>query len=72
MTAGNACGINDGAAALVLMSAKEARQARAEAAGAHRLLGAGRRRSEDHGLGADPGLAHGAEEGRLDASATST
>ncbi len=49
MTAGNASGINDGAAALVLMSAEEAPSARLDAAGADRLLGDGRRRSGDHG-----------------------
>ncbi len=57
VTAGNASGINDGAAALVLMTAEEAAKRGHQAAGAHRLLGDRRRRSEDHGLGADPGLA---------------
>ena len=42
VTAGNASGINDGAAAVVLMTAEEARAARPQAAGAHRLLGDGR------------------------------
>ena len=49
MTAANASGINDGAAAVILMSAKEAAEARPRAAGAHRLLGPCRRRSGDHG-----------------------
>ncbi|MGY4347670.1 acetyl-CoA acetyltransferase family protein [Bradyrhizobium sp. GM7.3] len=66
VTAGSASGINDGAAAVVLMTAKQCRQGRQEAARAHRVLGAGGRRSEDHGLGPDPGLACRAEEGRLE------
>ncbi|MEZ5825283.1 MAG: acetyl-CoA C-acyltransferase [Geminicoccaceae bacterium] len=49
VTAGNASGINDGAAALVVMSADGAKKARSEAAGADRQLGRGRRRSLDHG-----------------------
>ena len=55
VTAANASGINDGAAALVLMSAGEAKRARPEAAGPHRLLGARRRRAGDHGHRSDPG-----------------
>ena len=42
------------------------RQARQDAAGPHRVLGACRRRSGDHGHRPDPGLARGAEEGRLE------
>ena len=42
------------------------RRARDRAAGPHRLLGERRRRSQDHGHGAHSGLAHGAEEGRLE------
>ena len=38
VTAGNASGLNDGAAALVVMSASEAARARAHAARTHRLL----------------------------------
>ena len=49
VTAGNASGINDGAAAVVLMSADEAQRRGLEPLGADRLLGAGRRRSGDHG-----------------------
>ena len=64
VTAGNASGINDGAAAVVLMSAKEA-EARHRAPGAHRLLGDRGRRSGDHGHGPDPGQPRGPEEGRL-------
>ena len=66
VTAGNASGINDGAAALVLMTRRRSRAARPEAARAHRVLGARRRRSRDHGHGPDPGLAEGAGEGRLE------
>ncbi len=57
VTAGNASGINDGAAALVLMSAENAARARRHPAGPHRVLGDCRRRSVDHGHGSDPGLA---------------
>ena len=45
VTAGNASGINDGAAAVVLMTEAEAVAPRHHAAGAHRLLGDRRRRS---------------------------
>ena len=72
VTAANASGINDGAAAVVLMTASEAAKRGQDAARAHRLLGARRRRSGDHGHGPDPGLARGAEEGRLEGRATST
>ena len=66
VTAANASGINDGAAAVVLMKASEAAKARQEGARPHRVVGACRRRSGDHGHRPDPGLARGAEEGRLD------
>ena len=72
VTAGNASGINDGAAALVLMTAAEAEEARPHAARPHRLLGDRRRRSGDHGHGPDPGLPQGAREGRLEGVRTST
>ena len=49
VTAGNASGINDGAAALVVMSAAEADRARPEAAGPHRRLRHRRRRSGGDG-----------------------
>ena len=49
MTAANASGINDGGAAVVLMTAEDARAARHRAARPHRLLGDGRRRPGDHG-----------------------
>ena len=57
VTAGNASGINDGAAALVVMSAEEARAPRPQAARAHRVLRDRRRRSGADGHGADPVLA---------------
>ena len=38
MTAGNASGLNDGAAAVVVMTREEGRPARPQAAGAHRQL----------------------------------
>ncbi len=66
VTAASASGINDGAAAVVLMKASGSRQARQDAARAHRVVGAGRRRSGDHGHRADPGLARRAQESRLE------
>ncbi len=53
MTAGNASGINDGAAALVIMDGGRGACARLDAAGAHRFLGDSRGRSGAHGLGPD-------------------
>jgi acetyl-CoA C-acetyltransferase len=71
VTAGSASGINDGAAAVVLMTAKQAaKEARVKPLAAS-CRGPGRRRSQDHGHRPDPGLAQGAEEGRLEASAIS-
>ena len=49
VTAGNASGINDGAAAVVLMTRRGGQAPRHQAAGAHRLLGDGRGRSGGHG-----------------------
>ena len=66
VTAANASGINDGAAAVVLMKASRGGQARQDAARAHRVVGARRRRSGDHGHRPDPGVARGAQEGRLE------
>ena len=60
VTAANASGINDGAAAVVLMKAARGGQARQDAARPHRVLGACRRRSGDHGHRPDPGVARGA------------
>ena len=66
VTAGNASGLNDGAAAVVLMTAEEAEKRGHRAARPHRLLRDRRRRSLDHGHRPDPGLAPGAREGRLE------
>jgi acetyl-CoA C-acetyltransferase len=66
VTAGNASGINDGAAALVVMSAKKAASLGPQAAGAHRgvrHLGPGPRH---HGHGPGPGFAQGAAARRLE------
>ena len=65
VTAGNASGINDGAAVAVLMS--EAEAARRGVTPLARIVswGHGWRRSGDHGLWPDPGLAQGAAEGWL-------
>jgi hypothetical protein len=65
VTAGNASGINDGAAAVVLMSAEEAKK-RGIKPLARIGLGHRRRRSGDHGHGPDPGQPQGAGEGRLE------
>ena len=54
VTAGNSCPLNDGAAAVLVMSAEKADAARPEAAGAHRrLLGRGHPPG-DHGPRPDP------------------
>ena len=49
VTAGNASGINDGAAAIVMMEKGAARQSRPETDGAAGVVRPGRRRSENHG-----------------------
>ncbi|MGY4328903.1 acetyl-CoA C-acetyltransferase [Bradyrhizobium sp. LB7.2] len=66
VTAGSASGINDGAAVVVLMTAKQAAKEGKTPLARIVSLGAGGRRSEDHGLWPDPGLARRAEEGRLE------
>ena len=66
VTAGNASGINDGAAAVILMSAKEAEARKLKPLARIVSWAQRRRRSGDHGLGPDPGLARGAQEGRLE------
>ena len=65
VTAGNASGINDGAAVAVVMSAEEARKRGVTPLGEDRVLGDGGRRSVHHGHRSDPVLAQGAQEGRL-------
>ena len=67
VTAGNASGINDGAAAVVLMTAEEAEQARPCPAGPHRVLG--QPAGVDPaimGTGPIPAVAQGAGAGRLE------
>ncbi len=66
VTAANASGINDGAAALVLMTRERSQEARAEAAREDQILGPGRRRSQGDGLRSHSGVAQGAREGRLE------
>ena len=60
VTAGNASGINDGAAAVVLMERGTAEKRGAKPMGAAGGLRARRRRSEDHGHRPGAGDAHGA------------
>ena len=72
VTAGNSSGINDGAAALLLVEAGRAARARAAAAGAGRVDRRRRRRPGRHGhrpgagrpQGAGPGRARGRRPGR--------
>ena len=66
VTAANASGLNDGAAALVLMSAKDAR--RAEITPLARIVSWASAGVDPKimGTGPDPRLARGAEEGRLE------
>ena len=67
VTAGNASGINDGAAARGADDAPSEAAKRGMTPLARIVSWApGRRRSDDHGHRADPGVARGAEEGRLD------
>ena len=64
VTAGNASGVNDGAAALVIASGEAAEAQWARADRPHPRLRHGRRRAAGDGRGADPGgrQAHGAAE----------
>ena len=64
VTAGNASGINDGAAALVVTTDEEGAGARREAAGADPGVCLDRRRSEDHGHRTGAGRAQGARARR--------
>ena len=64
VTAGNSSGLNDGAAALLLMSAEKAAAVGSETHGAHRRFRRGRRAAAHHGHGARPGGAQGAGAGR--------
>ena len=65
VTAGNASGINDGAAVDRADERSRSREAWHHAHGAHRFLGDGRRRPADHGHRSHSRLAQGAREGRL-------
>ncbi len=71
VTAGNASGICDGAAALVLASEEAGQEARPEAARAARAVGRRGRRSEDHGHRAGAGDPPRARRARGTSSATS-
>ena len=72
VTAGNASGINDGAAALVLMTASEADKRGLKPLA--RIVSWAQAGVDPKvmGLGSDPGLARGAGEGGLEASTIST
>ena len=60
VTAGNASGLNDGAAGVVVMTAKKAAALGLDAARPYRKLRAAGARPVDHGHGAGTGLAEGA------------
>ena len=64
VTAGNACPLNDGAAAVLVMSEEKARDAGPQAPGADRCVGGGGAPPGDHGPRPDPGDQGGAEGGR--------
>ncbi len=66
VTAANASGLNDGAAALVVMFARGGRAPRRADPGAHRELGVGRGRSLGHGNRPRPREPQGAGEGGMD------
>ena len=66
ITAGNASGLNDGASITVLMSADEARRRGLEPLARIAAWATAGRRPGDHGDRADPGVAQGAREGRLE------
>ena len=66
VTAGNASGINDGAAAVVLDVRGGGDQTRGAPARPHRVVGDSWGRSGDHGQRANPGEPHGAEESRVE------
>ena len=72
VTAGNASGVNDGAAAMIIASEAAVKSARADAARAHRRHGVGRRAAAHHGH--RPGAVHAQADGAAGParSATST
>ena len=65
VTAGNACPLNDGAAAVVVMSDRKAARPRPHPAGPHRQHRRVRAVAGDHGTGAGGGLAARARPGGL-------
>ena len=65
VTAGNASGINDGAAFLVLAEAEAARSRGRHADGPAGVLRRGRRAERDHGRGPDPGHPAGLKKAGL-------
>ena len=66
VTAGNACPLNDGAAAVLVMSEARAERARRAAVGADRRQRRDRARPRDHGARADRGVPPGAGAGEAD------
>ena len=66
VTAANASGINDGAAAVVLMTAKEAKKRKLKPIARIASWATSWRRSESHGLRPDPRFAQGARKSRLE------
>ena len=72
VTAGNASGINDAAAAIVMMESRRRREAWPETDGAPRVVRPRRHRSDDHGPRPRVGGQARARKGRASRSATST
>ena len=72
VTAGNASGINDGAAAVVIMSDAQGEGARTHAARHHPQLRLRRCRSRDHGHGPVAGVREGARRRPASARRRST
>ncbi len=67
VTAGNASGIVDGGAAVVMMTLDAGGKTRSEAHGTHCELGHRRRRSQDHGQRPGAGFTRGAQKSRAEA-----
>ena len=72
VTAGNACPLNDGAAAVIVMSDTKAKELGITPAGPHRGQRRDRAQPRDHGARPGRGLPPGAGPGQHDASTTST
>ena len=66
VTAGNSSGLNDGAAALLVMSEEKAQDARAETAGAHPCVRGCRGAAAHDGPGSGPGGAESPRTGRVE------